>query len=333
MRIAINVSVRSTIFLCLTVFALQAAPRYEPEPLTADPAAINDPATADPVGPGARGDAVIRAQILLDRAHFAPGEIDGAYGRTLQKAIVAFQRAHNIEPSGIVDAPTWNALNADKGPALVPYTIAQQDVAGPFEPKIPEDMVAKAELPALTYTSPIEGMSETFHSSPKLLEALNPGKDFTKAGEQLVGPNVNAPYFVKAASVVVDKSDSSVSALDESGKVVAYYPATIGSKHDPLPVGTWKITGVKRDPWFFYNASLFWDAKEKDATAKIHPGPNNPVGVAWIGLSKEHYGIHGTPEPSKIGRTHSHGCIRLTNWNVAELASMVAPGTPAILKD
>jgi lipoprotein-anchoring transpeptidase ErfK/SrfK len=312
---------------------MQAAPRFEPQPLTVDPAAINNPATVDAVGPSARGDAVIRAEILLDRAHFAPGEIDGVYGRTLQKAIAAFQKAHSLEPSGIVDAPTWNALNADKGPALVPYTIAPQDVAGPFEPKIPENMLAKAELPALSYTSPLEGMAETFHCSPKLLEALNPGKDFTKAGEQIVGPNVNAPYFAKAASVVVDKTDSSVTALDETGKLLAYYPATMGSKHDPLPIGTWKITGVKRDPWFFYNAQLFWDANEKNATAKIHPGPNNPVGVVWIGLSIDHYGIHGTPEPSKIGHTHSHGCIRLTNWNAAELASMVSPGTPAILQE
>jgi lipoprotein-anchoring transpeptidase ErfK/SrfK len=325
--------VRSAIFAFLAVFALQAAGRNEPEPLTADPAAVNNPATTDPVGPSARGNAVIRAAILLDRAHFAPGEIDGTYGRNLQKAIVAFQKAHNIEASGTVDEATWNALNADPGPALLPYTIAPQDVAGPFEPKIPESMLAKAELPALSYTSPLEGMAETFHCNPKVLEALNPGKDFTKAGEQIMGPNVSAPYFAKAASVLVDKSDSSVTALDDGGKVLAYYPATIGSQHDPLPVGDWKITGVKRDPWFFYNASLFWDAKEKDATAKIHPGPNNPVGVVWIGLSKEHYGIHGTPEPSKIGHTHSHGCIRLTNWNASELASMVAPGTPAILKE
>lgn len=333
MRIAHVIRVRSAIVLFLATVALQAAPRYEPEPLTLNPAAINNPATTDPVGPGARGDAVIRAAILLDRAHFSPGEIDGSYGRNLEKAIVAFQKARNLDPNGNVDAATWNALNVDKGPALVSYTIAPQDVAGPFEPKIPESMQAKAELPAMSYTSPVEGMSETFHCNPKVLEALNAGKDLTKAGEQILGPNVNAPYFAKAASVVVDKSDSSVSALDESGKVLAYYPATIGSKHDPLPVGTWKITGVKRDPWFFYNANLFWDAKEKDATAKIHPGPNNPVGVVWIGLSKEHYGIHGTPEPSKIGHTHSHGCIRLTNWNAAELASMVEAGTPAILRE
>ncbi len=193
-------------------------------------------------------------------------------------------------------------------------------------------MQEKAKLKALNYESPIEGMAETFHSSPKLLEALNPGKDFTKAGEQIVGPNVTAPYFAKAATVVVDRSNSSVTVLDASGKVLVFYPATIGSQHDPLPIGDWKVTCVKRNPWFFYNSKLFWDAEEH-ARAKIPPGPNNPVGVVWIGLSKDHYGIHGTPEPSKIGHTASHGCIRLTNWDAAELASMVSPGTPAILKE
>src|SRR5438477_1801330 len=163
--IATILGVRSAIVVLLAIFALRAAPRYEPQLLTADPAAINNTATVDVVGPHSQGDAVIRAAILLDRAHFAPGEIDGVYGRTLQKAIMAFQKAHNLELSGIVDGPTWNVLNFDQGPALVPYTISPQDVAGPFEPKIPENMLAKAELPALSYTSPLEGMSETFHCS------------------------------------------------------------------------------------------------------------------------------------------------------------------------
>jgi len=323
---------RFCLIFLIALGSLTAAPTIEPTEVSFDPAAINNPALTDRVEPHSRGSAAVRAQILLDRAHFSCGEIDGSYGRSLRKAILAYQKAHSLQPTGIVDPPTWTALNADQGPALVIYTIAPQDVAGPFA-KIPKDMEAKADLPALNYESPLEGMAETFHSSPKLLEELNPGKDFSKAGEQIVAPNVTAPFFAKAASVVVDKSDSSVTALDESGKVLAYYPATIGSKHDPLPIGTWKILGVKRNPDFFYNPKLFWDANGADTKAKIAPGPNNPVGVVWISLSKEHYGIHGTPEPSLIGRTHSHGCIRLTNWSASELASMVAPGTPAILKE
>jgi lipoprotein-anchoring transpeptidase ErfK/SrfK len=311
--------------------ARSVRPNIEPTAITLDPDAIRNPELTDPVGPRSRGSAVVRAAILLDRAHFSSGEIDGYYGKNLQRAIAAYQAAHGLEASGEVDAPTWAALNEDKGDVLVPYTIVAEDLAGPFE-KIPSDMVKKAKLSALNYESPIEGMAETFHSSPKLLAALNPGKDFTKKGEQIIGPNVMAPFFAKAATVVVDKSNSSVTALDDAGKVLVFYPATIGSVHDPLPIGKWKITGVKRNPWFFYNSKLFWDA-EKHAKAKIRPGPNNPVGVVWIALSIDHYGIHGTPEPSKIGHTTSHGCIRLTNWDASELAALVSPGTPAILKE
>ncbi len=122
-------------------------------------------------------------------------------------------------------------------------------------------------------------------------------------------------------------------AVDAAGRVLASYPATMGSQHDPLPLGAWTIKGVSREPTFNYNPDLFWDAEAGHAKAKIPPGPNNPVGMAWIDLSKEHYGIHGSPEPSRVGKTESHGCIRLTNWDVAELAALVAPGTPAILQE
>jgi lipoprotein-anchoring transpeptidase ErfK/SrfK len=313
--------------------ALAAAgpPKIEQPSVMYDSAAINDPALMEIVGPQSRGSAVVRAQILLDRTHFSSGEIDGSYGRNLRKAIVAYQTAHGLRPTGVVDVETWTALNTDQGPALTIYTIAPQDIAGPFY-AIPKDMMEKAKVPAMTYESPLEGMSETFHINPELLVQLNPGKDFGRAGEQISAPNVAAPLFAKAAQIVVDKSSSSVEAVDSSGKILAYYPATIGSGHDPLPVGNWKVTGINRDPIFFYNPDLFWDADEEHSKARIAPGPNNPVGVVWIRISKEHVGIHGSPEPSKIGHTQSHGCIRLTNWDASELASMVAAGTPAIFK-
>src|SRR5262249_48318593 len=157
--------------------------------------------------------------------------------------------------------------------------------------------------------------------------------DFGKAGEQLTAPNAMTMPPGPAASIVVSQSDSSVRAYGADGKLLSYYSATIGSAHDPLPLGTWKIRGIQRNPVFHYNAELFWDAKSPHEKAKIAAGPNNPVGVVWIDLSKEHYGIHGTPEPSKVGHTQSHGCIRLTNWDAAELAAMVRPNTPAILEE
>jgi lipoprotein-anchoring transpeptidase ErfK/SrfK len=297
-----------------------------------DPAAVNDPALSGIVRPGSSGAPVLRAQILLARAHFSCGEIDGRYGANLRGAIADFQTAHGLAGSGIVGEETWKILRADTAPALLRVAIAPEDVAGPFT-QVPEDMMEKAKLPALSYSSPLEGIAEKYHASPALLRKLNPGSAFDRAGEEILAPNVAVPLPEKAASVVVSKSRRSVVALDAEGRILSHYPATTGSEHDPLPIGRWKILGVGHDPPFHYNPELFWDAKPTDGKAVIPPGPNNPVGVAWIDLSREHYGIHGSPEPSQIGKTQSHGCIRLTNWDVAELSRMVGPGTPAILEE
>lgn len=303
----------------------------KPTPLTME--AVNDAKIVTPVGPKSSGAAALRAQILLDRARFSPGEIDGTYGSNVQKAVAAFQKQNGLDPSGIVDEPTWAALNRDVAPVLTTYKLTDKDVAGPFE-SVPTDMMEKSKLSALGYTSALEALGEKFHASPKLLQKLNPDKDLTQAGQEIVVPNVEGgPPLPKAAKVVVDKSDLTVTLLDASGKTIAQFPASTGSEHDPLPIGDWKIQGIAKNPVFHYNPKLFWDADPTHAKAKIPPGPNNPVGVAWIDLSKEHYGIHGTPEPSKIGKTQSHGCIRLTNWDVLRVAQAVASGTPAILQE
>ena len=305
----------------------------EPAKVPLDPEAINNPATMDAVGPEAKGNAVVRAQILLDRFHFSPGEIDGRYGDNLRVAVRGFQNDKKLPASGVVDQATWQQLDADSSPVLVPYTISPDDVKGPFV-KIPSDMQEKAKLDALGYESPEEGIGEKFHIDPDLLKDLNPGKNLGNAGEQIMVPNVQrSPSPVKAARVEVSKSQRTVIAYSPDEKILAQYPATIGSEHDPLPIGDWKITVVKMNPIFNYNPNLFWDAKPEDSKATIKPGPNNPVGLVWMGLSKEHYGIHGTPSPGTIGHTESHGCIRLTNWDAVELAGMVDVGTPAILKE
>jgi lipoprotein-anchoring transpeptidase ErfK/SrfK len=281
---------------------------------------------------GDKGSAVLRAQILLDRAHFSCGELDGDFGDNLAKTVAAFQAARQLAKADAVDAATWSALNADHAPALMRYTITAEDEKGPFQP-VPAGMEEQAKLPALGYASPAEELGEKFHVAPAVLKALNPGADLAKAGTELTVPNVMTMPPGQAARVEVSKSESSVRAYDAEGKLLAFYVATIGSEHDPLPVGDWKIRGVGRNPVFHYNPDLFWDAKATDEKATIKPGPNNPVGVVWIDLSKDHYGIHGTPEPSRIGHTTSHGCIRLTNWDASQLASMVKPGVPAILKE
>lgn len=297
-----------------------------------DPAMVNDAKLAPALNAKSHGAAVVRAQILMDRAHVSSGEIDGAWGHNLNFAIAAYRAAHELPPGNKIDAEMWAALNQDAAPALLTYTILPADVAGPFE-KVPADMKEKAKLKALNYESAQEGLAEKFHSSPELLVALNPGKTFDTAGTEIFVPNVLTAAPGKAASVVVNGTDLSVQALDANGKMLAFYPATVGSVHDPLPVGDWKVVSVSRNPVYNYDSDHFWDAKGDHAEAKIAPGPRNPVGVVWIALSKEHYGIHGTPAPKTIGHTQSHGCIRLTNWDAAQLASMVKAGTPAVLKE
>lgn len=294
---------------------------------------VNTAESVKPVGAGTKGANVLRAQILLDRAHFSSGEIDGSYGSNMRRAISGFQKKNGLAVSGTVNAGTWAALNADTAPALVPYTIQDNDVAGPFAP-IPEDMAEKAKLPALGFSSVDEALGEKFHVSPALLKRLNRGKDLTRAGEEIIVPNVlDTEPLPKAGKIIVDKSEGTLTVIDTAGNIVAQYPATTGSKHDPLPVGTWKVKGTSKNPVFRYNPKLFWDAGSDEKKATIPAGPNNPVGVAWVDLSKEHYGIHGTPIPSTIGKTQSHGCIRLTNWDVMSLTQTVSPGTETILQE
>lgn len=297
-------------------------------------AKVNDAATTETVGPHSRGAAVLRAQILLDRVNFSVGEIDGGAGPVTERVVAAFQRSRNLRPTATVDADTWKALNEKEAPALIPYTITEEDVAGPFE-KVPEDMMEKAQMKSLGYESSAELLGEKFHVSPRVLARLNPRKSLDKAGEEILVPNVEIGQAKHPASKLeIVKADRMLFTYDAQGQLLAAYPVTYGTdEHDPLPLGTWKVTGVFPNPAFHYNPELFWDADPTHAKAKIAPGPNNPVGVVWIDLSKEHYGIHGTPEPSTIGKTESHGCVRLTNWDAVELSHMVQKGVEVLMRE
>jgi len=331
-------SILLTLLLCASTPAMSAQP---PAQLPVQsPAPATDAVQAPPAAPAAPANGftftpevqkLLHAQVLLDRAHFAPGEIDAAYGSNMRNALSGFQAARSLPVTGKLDPATWTALAQDTAAMVVPYTLTDADTAGPFT-AIPEDMAAKAALPALGYASAAEGLGEKFHVSPTLLARLNPGKDFSRTGDQIMVPNVlGTEPLPKASKVMVSKAGRVLTVYDQEGRLMAQYPASTGSEHDPLPIGTWKINGVARHPTYHYNPKLFWDAKTGDKKATVAAGPNNPVGVTWIDLSKPHYGIHGTPVPGTIGKTESHGCIRLTNWSVQEVAGLVAPGTQVVL--
>lgn len=276
---------------------------------------------------------LLRAQVLLDRAFVSPGAIDAVYGSNVKKALVMFQNKKKIRPSGRLDRATWQALSGtSREPALTRYTVTTADVKGPFTAKIPAKITQQAKLKRLAYTGPVELLAEKFHMSEGLLKKLNPGANFKKAGTRLVVANVlgrKPPAAVK--TLVIDKKAETVKAYGEDGSVVAFYPATIGSSDFPSPKGNLKVKAVAERPTFTYSSKLKY-AKDlkKGQKLVVPPGPNNPVGIVWIDLNKEGYGIHGTPEPTKISKSASHGCVRLTNWDAQELAKLVQPGIPVI---
>jgi lipoprotein-anchoring transpeptidase ErfK/SrfK len=281
---------------------------------------------------------VLAAQVALDRVGFSTGEIDGRSGQNVQRALSAFQQSHQLSPTGQMDDATWKQLTSAGGdvPPLVEYTLTAADLAGPFTPDIPPKLPDQAALDELNYRTPLEAIAERFHSSPALLQRLNPQATFQQAGERIMAPNVaNASPTLPAQdiTVFVTKNTSALTIEDAGGRILLHAPVTSGSVHDPLPIGTWKVNGVQRNPKFHYNPQLFWDATAGDREATLQPGPNNPVGIVWIDLSKPHYGIHGTPEPSKIGHVESHGCVRLTNWDADRVAQWVKPGTRVVFRE
>jgi lipoprotein-anchoring transpeptidase ErfK/SrfK len=292
-----------------------------------------------------RAEPAMHLQVLLDRAAFSVGVIDGRPGRLTTLALEAFQASRGLATTGRPDEATLAALEPASHAGLAAYTITPEDVAGPLVDQIPEDFMEKGTLERLAYTSVAELLGERFHTTDRVLQRLNPSAAFAP-GETIQVPNVAVvefpattglrpepgPLASSTDAVVVSKSKSTLIVRDRTGRIVFHAPVTSGSEFDPLPIGEWNVKDVLTNPVFNYNPDLFWDADPTHIKVRIKPGPNNPVGVVWIDLDKEHYGLHGTPEPQTVGRAQSHGCVRLTNWDAVRLAAHIARGTRVVFE-
>lgn len=297
-----------------------------------DAAGINNAPVSVPIQGDIAGPSVLKTQVYLDRAHFSVGALDGRWGRNSAIAVWWYQRSHGLEATGAVDEATFRALAAAAGgvAAVESHALTDDDVKGPFV-TIPEDVYEKEKLDCLCYESLHEKLAEQFHATMEFLERLNPDVKFSEltAGQSIVVPNVreemtaDRPDLVR---IVVSIRGNTLNGYDASGNVIFHAPTTLGSKYDPSPRETAAVKSIVHDPYFHYQPSLFHEVPDSDPEAHLKPGPNSPVGVVWIALSKPHFGIHGTGDPESIGYASSHGCVRLTNWDAAEAGHRVVPG-------
>lgn len=293
-----------------------------------------------PVRAPLRGDvsgaSVLRAQTLLDRVGFSPGIIDGRWGKNTEIAVWWFQSSIGIEPTGTLDEKTWRTLASRSGnvPTLVRHTLKAKDLEGPFM-NISDDVYENAKLDCMCYENVGEKLGEMFHTSPKLLERINRGVDLNSvsAGDRIWVPAVGSNDSRPVQRVVISVQGNYLHGFDSNGRINFHAPTTLGSKFDPSPTETLKVTGIAQDPDFHYQPKLFSDVPDEEEEALLPPGPNSPVGVVWMALSKPHYGIHGTSNPASIGYATSHGCVRLTNWDARALSRRIQQGVKVEFTD
>jgi lipoprotein-anchoring transpeptidase ErfK/SrfK len=311
--------------------AKPAAPAEAAAPAAAGAAAAApDAAIVIPAAITAPQRALIRLQVLLDRAHFSPGVIDGRDGGNLKLAEGAYRTENKLGDADVA-ALTDKLVAADAEPTVKRYTITDADVAGPFVEHLPTDMAELAKLDSPAFAGPVEELAERFHMDEPLLKALNPGADFTKVGTVVTVAAVGAEKLGGAVTrIEVDKTANSVRALGDGGKLLAVYPATVGSQERPAPAGTWKVRTVATKATYTFDPKRLTFGKAAEGKLTIKAGPNNPIGTTWIDLTKDTYGIHGSPDPRLIGKRASHGCVRLTNWDVEQLAKSVKAGATVV---
>jgi len=292
-----------------------------------DPGSVNSAGFAELAPDGLIHPQIVKAQILLDRANMSPGEIDGKSSGKLHETLRAFAEARGL-PANLGWGPDlWSKLAASSPePVLTEYVVTREDARGPFV-QLPPKIEDRKGLKTLGYGSLREALAEKFHMSEELLAVLNPGNSFAAAGEKVVVANVRTNGKpATAAHLDVDKDRQTVRAYSSGGELIGFFPASVGSNDKPTPSGTLKVTLIESDPSYHYNPKFRFREVDTQKPFDLGPGPNNPLGTMWIALSKPSYGIHGTPEPSLVGKSESHGCVRLTNWDAQRLAAMLSKG-------
>ena len=289
-----------------------------------------------PVPQEGGGPSVLALQWMLDQVAFSPGVIDGRWGKNTEKAVYWLQDSLGWETTGQADRRLWDLLSGQVGAdgPLREHTVTSGDLEGPFL-DIPDDPQAQADLDCMCHPSPREALAERFHTTPELLERLNPDVDLASisAGTRLWAPAVEevAPEQGLADDVdriVISKDGFYLHALDQNGDILYHFPTTVGASYDPSPTGELSVTGIAYRPTYHYQPSILDDVPDDEEEAVLPPGPNSPVGLVWMQLSEDTYGIHGTSAPATIGYATSHGCVRLTNWDALFLANRTAQGTP-----
>jgi lipoprotein-anchoring transpeptidase ErfK/SrfK len=304
------------------------------------PRAVNSVATYLPLHGDVAGPSVLRVQVLLDRALFSPGIIDGRWGKNTEKAVYWLQQREGLRRTGRVDQATFQRLRELGGtpPELIRvHALTAEDVSGPFI-TIPEDIYEQADLRCMCFESLAEKLGEMFHTSPALLEQLNPGVDLNAvgAGDRIAVPHVRdaaAPAAGTVDRLVISDGGFYLHAVDAEGRILYHFPTTLGSSYSPSPTGDYRVTGTAQDPNWHYQPDLLEGIPDDEEDALIPAGPNNAVGVVWMQLSKPHYGIHGTNAPETIGYATSNGCVRLTNWDARFLSERITQGVLVEFRD
>jgi lipoprotein-anchoring transpeptidase ErfK/SrfK len=283
-------------------------------------------ARADEAGPVATP---LELQVELHRRAFSCGSIDGVAGARTAAALRAFQRAAGLPGTGALDDATREVLTLS-APALEEYAFTAADLAG-LHP-VPDTWLEKSELDALNYATGLELAAERFHASPNLLRRLNPGLDWDSLS---AGTKINVPavdHVVATgdpASIVISLGAHTLEVIGSDGRVMAHFPVSVARMARKRPVGELHVMVVVSNPNYTFDPDLFPESAEGQTLGRklvLPPGPNNPVGLVWIGLDRPRCGIHGTPEPEHVGRSESHGCFRLANWDALTLAGLVSEG-------